>query len=72
MIECGDSLNYATIGNLIMQRDDGEPVPAFRERAREKALGLGAAFLLFDNFELRWVDDLPDDEANEENFENGQ
>ena len=52
MIECGDSLNYATIGNLIMQRDDGEPVPAFRERARETALGLGAAFLLFDNYRV--------------------
>ena len=59
MIECGDSLNYATIGNLIMQRDDGEPVPAFRERARETALGLGAATLVFDRLEMRWIDDAP-------------
>ena len=72
MIELGATATTAMIGNLIMQRDDGEPVPAFRERARETALGLGAAFLLFDMIELRWIDDLPDDETNEENFENGQ
>ena len=72
MIELGSDSNTAMIGNLIMQRDDGEPVPAFRVRARLAALGLGAAFLLFDMIEMRWIDDLPDDEKNEENFENGQ
>jgi hypothetical protein len=58
VIEAGNDLNFATINNLILQREAGEPVPAFRARARETALDLGAGMLIFAVLEpLLWVED---------------
>ena len=54
----GDDLNHAMIGNLIIERVDGEPVPAFRARARDTALGIGADLLIFGLLSpVIWVDD---------------
>lgn len=62
MIECGNDMNHALIGgNIGMMRDDGEPVPAFRARARQTALGLRADILIFELLEPHWVDDLPEE-----------
>jgi|HubBroStandDraft_1064217.scaffolds.fasta_scaffold930240_2 hypothetical protein len=47
MIEIGVDKNWAIIGNIIAERDDDEPVPAFRERARDFALDLGADIIVF-------------------------
>ncbi len=46
-------------GTCIVERDEAEDVPSFRARAREAALSVGAATLIFDLLEMRWVDDLP-------------
>jgi hypothetical protein len=43
MIEMGSDINYAMIGNFVMERVDGESVPVFREPARETALNIGLA-----------------------------
>ena len=60
MIIAGDDMNEALVGaNLIMFRDDDEPVPAFRARVSEAGLALGVDTVIFATFpELRWVDDL--------------
>ena len=58
MIESGNDQNYATIGCMIMQRGDDEPVPAFRARARNTALEVGADILILEKLEWVWVDDL--------------
>jgi hypothetical protein len=59
MIELGDDKSHAVIGgNVIMQRDSDESVPAFRARARETALDLGSDTLIFGLIEpIVWVDD---------------
>ena len=57
MIESGNDQNYATIGCMIMQRGDDEPVPAFRARARNTALEVGADILILEKLEWVWVDD---------------
>jgi len=59
MIELGADVNFATIGNAILAREEGEPVPTFRMRAREVALAIGAGLLVFGLLEpMIWVDDL--------------
>jgi|HubBroStandDraft_1064217.scaffolds.fasta_scaffold1154750_2 hypothetical protein len=60
MIEAGEDKNYAMIGNIIVEREEGEPVPAFRERVRDTALELGADFLVFAPPQaIVWTDDRP-------------
>jgi hypothetical protein len=59
VIELGQDQNYAMIGNVIMERLEGEPVPTFRSRARDTALDLGADLLIYALLEpLVWVDDI--------------
>jgi hypothetical protein len=57
MIEVGQDEDCAIIGNIMMERTENEPVPAFRERARDFALDLGADILVFAPPPLVWIDD---------------
>jgi hypothetical protein len=50
-------MNHAHIGNIVFERDDEEPVPDFRQRARDAAAELGGGVLAWGAPEgLEWVD----------------
>ena len=52
-------MNHAHIGNLVFERDDGEPVPDFRARVREAVGDMGGGVLAWGApEELEWVDGL--------------
>jgi hypothetical protein len=59
MIELGSpDLNHAHIGNILMSRPEGVPVPEWREHVRETAAEIGADVLVWGLHEIFWVDDV--------------
>jgi hypothetical protein len=59
MIEIGEDQNFAHVGNLIMERDDDEPVEDFRERARALAREFESDVLIWGRLQpVTWVDDI--------------
>jgi hypothetical protein len=46
-LERDGSENFATVGGVLIEREDGEPVEAFRARAREAAVAAGSEHIVF-------------------------
>jgi hypothetical protein len=54
-------MNHAHIGNIVFERGDGEPVPDFRQRARDAVAELGGGVLAWGAPEgLEWIDAEPE------------
>jgi hypothetical protein len=49
--------DFATVGDTMIERRDGESVDAFRARARETAIAAGAGFVSFGGLKPMPMDD---------------